>query len=246
MTAVPHAHDACVDGLLDRVGLVLGQRAGRDGLVQGFLVRRCALRLMLRAELVDASLEIGALGVVYGDIGTSPLYALKTVFTIDGGIVKATPPDVYGVVSLMFWSITIIVSIKYVGILMRADNDGEGGVMALAALAQRLDRGGLFNWAKPIAPLILTAGSRGGQGIAEHLIGKAAFTRFDALVPGGLYALDSADPSDVAGLAASVSRELSPIYTARFADHRAADYTPLIGDRHRGDPTSTSTTEVSR
>ena len=65
-------------------------------------------------------------------------------------------------------------------------------------------------------------------------------------MPGGLYALDSADPSDVAGLAASVSRELSPIYTARFADHRAAEYTPLIGDRHRGDPTSTSTTEVSR
>ena len=85
-----------------------------------------------------AAMALAALGVVFGDIGTSPLYALKTVFTIDGGIVKATPPDVYGVVSLMFWSITIIVSIKYVGILMRADNDGEGGVMALAALAQRL------------------------------------------------------------------------------------------------------------
>ncbi len=81
---------------------------------------------------------IAALGVVFGDIGTSPLYALKTVFTIDSGAVKATESDVYGVVSLMFWSITIIVSIKYVGILMRADNNGEGGVMALAALAQRL------------------------------------------------------------------------------------------------------------
>jgi KUP system potassium uptake protein len=81
---------------------------------------------------------LAALGVVFGDIGTSPLYALKTVFTIDGGIVKPTQADVYGVVSLMFWSITIIVSIKYVTVLMRADNDGEGGVMALAALAQRL------------------------------------------------------------------------------------------------------------
>ena len=89
-----------------------------------------------RRGLVAAGLA--ALGVVFGDIGTSPLYALKTVFTIDGGIVKATPDDVYGVVSLMFWSITIIVSIKYLGVLMRADNDGEGGVMALAALAQRL------------------------------------------------------------------------------------------------------------
>ncbi|MFF1877077.1 potassium transporter Kup [Leifsonia sp. NPDC058230] len=81
---------------------------------------------------------IAALGVVFGDIGTSPLYALKTVFLLDGGAVRANQADVFGVISLMFWSITIIVSIKYVTILMRADNDGEGGVMALAALAQRL------------------------------------------------------------------------------------------------------------
>lgn len=92
----------------------------------------------IRAGVV--AMGLAALGVVFGDIGTSPLYALKTVFTIDGGIVKATESDVYGVVSLMFWSITIIVSLKYVTILMRADNDGEGGVMALAALAQRLHR----------------------------------------------------------------------------------------------------------
>jgi KUP system potassium uptake protein len=85
-----------------------------------------------------AALALAALGVVFGDIGTSPLYALKTVFTIDNGVVRATESDVYGVVSLMFWSITIIVSIKYLGLLMRADNEGEGGVMALAALAQRL------------------------------------------------------------------------------------------------------------
>ena len=75
---------------------------------------------------------------MFGDIGTSPLYALKTVFLLDGGAVRPNQDDVFGVISLMFWSITIIVSIKYLGILMRADNDGEGGVMALAALAQRL------------------------------------------------------------------------------------------------------------
>ncbi|GAA2055888.1 potassium transporter Kup [Leifsonia soli] len=85
-----------------------------------------------------AAAALAALGVVFGDIGTSPLYALKTVFLLDGGAVRPTQDDVFGVVSLMFWSITIIVSIKYLGILMRADNDGEGGVMALAALAQRL------------------------------------------------------------------------------------------------------------
>ncbi|MBV9821676.1 MAG: KUP/HAK/KT family potassium transporter, partial [Actinobacteria bacterium] len=83
-------------------------------------------------------LVLAALGVVFGDIGTSPLYALQTVFAIDHGAVRPTPGDVYGVISLMFWSITLIVSIKYVSVIMRADNDGEGGVMALAALAQRL------------------------------------------------------------------------------------------------------------
>jgi KUP system potassium uptake protein len=80
---------------------------------------------------------LGALGVVYGDIGTSPLYALQTVFSIDNGAVRPTPGDVYGVVSLVFWSIMLIVSIKYVVFILRADNDGEGGVMALGALARQ-------------------------------------------------------------------------------------------------------------
>jgi KUP system potassium uptake protein len=90
------------------------------------------------ARKVTAGLVIGALGVVFGDIGTSPLYALQTVFTIDDGAVRPTAEDVYGVVSLMFWAITIVVSVKYVGIVMRADNEGEGGVMALIALIRRL------------------------------------------------------------------------------------------------------------
>jgi len=83
-------------------------------------------------------LVLGALGVVFGDIGTSPLYALQTVFSIDDGVVKPTAGDVYGVISLVFWSVSLIVSLKYVLVVMRADNDGEGGVMALAALARRL------------------------------------------------------------------------------------------------------------
>jgi KUP system potassium uptake protein len=87
-------------------------------------------------------LALGALGVVFGDIGTSPLYAVQTVFAIDGGIVKPTPGDVYGVISLVFWSITAVVSGKYVLLVLRADNDGEGGVMALAALARRTVRPG--------------------------------------------------------------------------------------------------------
>ena len=86
----------------------------------------------------QTALFVGALGVVFGDIGTSPLYAMQTVFTIDNGAVRPTTADVYGVVSMMFWSVTIVVSIKYIGVVMRADNDGEGGVMALIALVRRL------------------------------------------------------------------------------------------------------------
>lgn len=82
-------------------------------------------------------LALGALGVVFGDIGTSPLYAVQAVFSIDNGAVRATTSDVYGVISLIFWSITAVVSISYVAFVLRADNEGEGGVMSLAALTRR-------------------------------------------------------------------------------------------------------------
>jgi len=84
-----------------------------------------------------AATTLGALGVVFGDIGTSPLYSLKTLFAIDDHAIKPTPGDVYGVISLIVWSVTLVVSIKYVGVVMRADNGGEGGVMALAGIARR-------------------------------------------------------------------------------------------------------------
>ncbi|MEK6230131.1 MAG: potassium transporter Kup, partial [Actinomycetota bacterium] len=79
---------------------------------------------------------LGALGVVFGDIGTSPLYALQTVFGAHDHAVQANQAGVYGVISLVFWAITIIVSVKYVTYIMRADNGGEGGIMALIALVQ--------------------------------------------------------------------------------------------------------------
>ncbi len=80
-----------------------------------------------------AVLSLGALGVVYGDIGTSPLYAVKECFE---GIysVALTPENVYGVLSLIFWSLNFVVSYKYIGHMMRADNRGEGGILALMAL----------------------------------------------------------------------------------------------------------------
>jgi KUP system potassium uptake protein len=85
-----------------------------------------------------AALTLGALGVVFGDIGTSPLYALQTVFHAEHGAVPVNQAAVYGVLSLIFWSVTVIVSVKYVTFIMRADNDGEGGIMALIALIQRV------------------------------------------------------------------------------------------------------------
>ncbi len=83
-----------------------------------------------------AVLTLGALGVVFGDIGTSPLYAIQTVFTADNHAVQTNPVEVYGVISLVFWAIVLIVSVKYVTFILRADNDGEGGIMALTALLQ--------------------------------------------------------------------------------------------------------------
>src|SRR3954469_12874184 len=81
-----------------------------------------------------AALTTAALGVVFGDIGTSPLYALHAVFSVDDAIVKPTQATVYGVISLVFWAITLVVSVKYVTFILRADNHGEGGIMALIAL----------------------------------------------------------------------------------------------------------------
>ena len=80
-----------------------------------------------------AALTLGAIGVVYGDIGTSVLYAVKEVF--NHGHVAVTPDNVYGLMSIFFWTMTVIVSIKYVALVLRADNNGEGGLIAMLALA---------------------------------------------------------------------------------------------------------------
>ena len=82
-------------------------------------------------------LALGALGIVYGDLGTSPLYTEQVIFTQHAAAARPTTAGVFGVVSLIFWSMTLIVSIKYAGFLMRVHNRGDGGVMALAALIQR-------------------------------------------------------------------------------------------------------------
>ena len=91
-----------------------------------------------RSGTAQAALAVGALGVVFGDIGTSPLYTVQTLFNpSDPHPVKVSHDSIFGVVSLIFWSVTIIVTLTYVLLVMRADNDGEGGIMALIALIRR-------------------------------------------------------------------------------------------------------------
>jgi KUP system potassium uptake protein len=92
-----------------------------------------------------AKLAVGATGVVFGDIGTSPLYTMKEVF--GGHHLALTQSNVLGILSLLFWSLMLVVSLKYVGIMMRADNRGEGGILALLALAQKqAPRGSRARW----------------------------------------------------------------------------------------------------
>lgn len=82
-------------------------------------------------------LSLGALGVVFGDIGTSPLYALRTAFSMEHNAVTVTTTNIYGVISMVLWTITLIVSLKYVIFVMGADNHGQGGILALVALLRR-------------------------------------------------------------------------------------------------------------
>ena len=95
-----------------------------------------------------AILALGALGVVYGDIGTSPLYALKECFTGPHGV-PVTKDNVLGVLSLIFWSLNFVVTLKYLTVVMRADNRGEGGILALLALVRPHGEGrptGAYRW----------------------------------------------------------------------------------------------------
>ncbi len=129
-------------------------------------------------------LTLGALGVVYGDIGTSPLYALRECFHGAHGV-AATHENVLGVLSLIFWSLTLIISVKYLIFVMRADNKGEGGILALMALVSQspvAKRGqprglialGLFGAALlygdgMITPAISVLGAVEGLNIATHV-----------------------------------------------------------------------------
>ena len=138
-----------------------------------------------------ALLALGALGVVYGDIGTSPLYALREAFHGPHAI-PTTPENILGVLSLMFWSLVLIVTVKYHLVIIRADNKGEGGILALMALVtgHRTERGlsprrlmivlGIFGTALMYAdgaltPAISVMSAVEGLGIAAPALGKWVF-----------------------------------------------------------------------
>ncbi|MEH3052878.1 MAG: potassium transporter Kup [Patulibacter minatonensis] len=130
-----------------------------------------------------AALTLGALGVVFGDIGTSPLYAMKETFHGHHEL-TADRPHVFGVLSLIFWSITVIVSAKYVLLIMRADNDGEGGIMALIAKVQDLPVQGRRATAALVALGIFGAALFYGDGMITPAISVlSAVEGFELVTP---------------------------------------------------------------
>jgi KUP system potassium uptake protein len=117
-----------------------------------------------------AVLSLGALGVVYGDIGTSPLYAVNEIF-FGHGRVAVTPENVRGCMSLVLWTLTIVVAFKYVVLVLRADNDGEGGIFALYGLLHQHKRRGLGFL---LPTLMLGAGLLFGDGVITPAISVLA------------------------------------------------------------------------
>jgi KUP system potassium uptake protein len=132
--------------------------------------RRSATDVARVHKKVGAALTLGALGVVFGDIGTSPLYAIQTVFSADNHAVHPTQAGVYGIISLVFWTITIVVSVKYVTFIMRADNDGEGGIMALISLVQGVSLRGRFTKMALVAAGLVGAALFYGDGMITPAI----------------------------------------------------------------------------
>jgi KUP system potassium uptake protein len=144
------------------------------------------------------ALSVGALGVVFGDIGTSPLYTLQTVFSpSDPHPVRVSQASVYGVTSLIVWSVMIIVTVTYVLLVMRADNDGEGGIMALITLILRRGRPG---------------GRRAGLALAALGVFGASLFFGDSMITPAISVLSAIEGTKIA--APSVASLVVPITAA--------------------------------
>jgi KUP system potassium uptake protein len=130
-----------------------------------------------------STLALGAIGVVYGDLGTSPLYTMKETFGGHG--LPMTTDNVLGVLSLVFWTLMLVVSIKYAGFIMRADNKGEGGIMALTALAQRgVRENGRVRWGVTILGLFGAALFFGDGVITPAISVLSAVEGLEVAAPG--------------------------------------------------------------
>ena len=128
--------DEVVTTLLFNFIVLLGVGALLDGAMKDPTAMGWPQSVALQSDLELAKLMVGAVGIVFGDIGTSPIYAFRETFAGHHELLPTTL-HIYGVLSLIFWSMLIIVALKYVTIIMRADNKGEGGSLALLALINR-------------------------------------------------------------------------------------------------------------
>jgi KUP system potassium uptake protein len=146
----------------------------------------------MKASKITSAATIGAMGVVYGDIGTSPLYAFEQTMQATGSA-QQTVPMVLGILSLMFWSLLIVVTLKYIVLMLRADNDGEGGILALFALVQRRIEG---------------ARGWGHYVVALAVLGAALFY-CDALITPAISVLSAVEGLEV--LSPSATRFVIPI-----------------------------------
>ena len=154
--------------LIGKIGtcIMMSSRSAWKGLLPASFQPKAGEPLSHARHGSFAALSIGSLGIVYGDIGTSPLYAMDQLF-FGRASTAQTPTDVLGGVSLVIWTITIIVAVKYAILVLRAQNDGEGGVFALyGLLAEQSERGkALLLWS-----LMLGAGLLFGDGIITPAI----------------------------------------------------------------------------
>ena len=130
-----------------------------------------------------AAVSLAALGVVFGDIGTSPLYAFKGVFGPEHGI-PLTPANVYAALSMIFWTVMLIVSLKTVTLMLRFDNRGEGGVLALLfGLGSAFLVGGAFLFGLVALGVVLLIGrTRAGGPILTIVLGVSAYLALPEIV----------------------------------------------------------------
>ena len=158
-----------------------------------------------------ALLVLGAIGIVFGDIGTSPLYALQTAFSPEHGI-PLNPDNVMGILSLIVWSMVWVITVKYLSVMMRADNNGEGGILALLALALRetgekarlrwtiigigMFGAAMFYGDSMITPAISVLGAMEGLEVATPVFGPYVIP-LTILVLGGLFFIQSHGTSRV-------------------------------------------------